>query len=80
MSQSLNVLGDGSSYDLDSHLSTELEPGDYVVYISGCCFSAEEAMSGYRVVIGDAPAETLAPDAVNGRYQLMVSGQIVSRP
>jgi len=67
---------DGSTQELDSYLSVELEPGDYVVFISGCCFSAEEALVGYRLVTGNDPLAALAPGAVNGSYRVTITGQV----
>jgi hypothetical protein len=67
---------DGSTLELDSYLSAELQPGDYVLFISGCCFSAEEALAGYRVVSGDDTLAGLVAGGVNGSYRVTISGQI----
>lgn len=67
---------DGSTQELDSYLSVELQPGDYVVFISGCCFSADEALAGYRLVTGNAPLSALVAGDVNGIYRMTISGQV----
>ncbi len=67
---------DGSTQELDSYLSVELKPGDYVVFISGCCFSAEEALAGYRLVAGNDPLSALVPGDVNGSYRVTITGQL----
>lgn len=67
---------DGSTLELDSYLSARLQPGDYVLFISGCCFSAEEALAGYRVVSGDDTLAGLVAGGVNGSYRVTISGQV----
>ena len=67
---------DGSTLELDSYLSTELPAGDYVIFISGCCFSAEDALAGYRLVTGDDALAGLVAGGVNGSYQVTITGQV----
>jgi hypothetical protein len=67
---------DGSTLELDSFLSVELPAGNYVVYISACCFSAQDALNGFHRVAESAPEAELTPGAVNGRYRLTISGDV----
>jgi hypothetical protein len=68
---------DGSVTGLDSYLQVELEPGDYLLYIGGCCFTADDAIAGYRLVAGSAPLPALTVGDVNGSYQLTVTGDVL---
>ena len=70
---------DGSLFELDSHLQAELPPGDYLLYVSGCCYTAEDALAGYRLVSGDDPLPALAVGGVNGQYQVTITGDVVAR-
>jgi hypothetical protein len=67
---------DGSTLELDSFLRVDLAAGNYVAYISGCCFSAEDALKGYHLLVEDEPTEALTPGEINGKYRITVSGDV----
>ncbi|CAA0081365.1 Uncharacterised protein [Halioglobus japonicus] len=67
---------DGSTLELDPFLSVDLPAGNYVAYISGCCFSAEDALNGYHLLIDDEPAGELTPGDINGKYRVTISGDV----
>lgn len=67
---------DGSTLELDSFLRADLTAGSYVAYISACCFSAEDALNGYHLVVEDEPTVELTPGEISGRYRVTVSGDI----
>tara|TARA_R110002049_G_scaffold27672_3_gene95147 strand:+ start:902 stop:1342 length:441 start_codon:yes stop_codon:yes gene_type:complete len=67
---------DGSTLELDSFLRLDLPAGNYVAYISACCFSAGDALNGYHLVVEDEPTAELTPGGVNGRYRVTLSGDV----
>lgn len=67
---------DGSLLELDSYLQVELAPGDYLLYVSGCCYSAEDALAGYRLVTGSDSLGDLTEGGANGEYQVTITGDV----
>ncbi len=67
---------DGSTLELDSFLSVELQAGNYVVYVSACCFSAQDALDGFHRLAESAPEAELTTGAVNGAYRVTISGDV----
>lgn len=70
---------DGSTQELDSYLRAELQAGDYIVFVGDCCFGAEQALAGYRLVTGDDPRAELAVGNVKGGYRVTISGNVAAR-
>jgi hypothetical protein len=67
---------DGSVFELDSFLDVELAAGNYMLYVSGCCYSSGEALAGYRLVAGSEPFQNLVDNGVFGNYRATISGDV----
>jgi hypothetical protein len=76
---------DGSIYYTDSYLSfiddgtpfalTQLDAGNYSLFISGCCFTGSEALEGGKVISGTETVAQLNTGALYGNYQVTIDIQ-----